>query len=71
MKNFHSVSKPKKMLAYGSQKGMGPFGKRPRRKKAAPGATNTQDGKAEQKSSELNHSTAIISGIQEETQDEN
>lgn len=41
-----------------------------RQKEAAPGATNTKDGRAEQKSDKPNHSTAIISGIREEIQDE-
>lgn len=59
-KNFHDVRNSKKILSYGSGKGMGPFRSRPKRcvptwtdaghKNAAQGATNTQDGKAEQKS---------------------
>lgn len=69
-KNFHDVRNSKKMLSYGSRKGMGPFRSRPKRcaptwtdaghKNAAQGATNTQDGKADPESNKINESGVIV-----------
>lgn len=63
-KNFHDVRNPKKMLSYGSEKGIGPFRSRPKRcaptwtdaghKKAAQGAANTRDGGVDQKVTKTN-----------------
>lgn len=71
MKNLHRMNSAKKMLAHGSQNGFGPFRPHPKRIKIVLGVGSTQDGRAEQASSELNYSASILKTGREESQDEN
>lgn len=66
-KHFHGIKSGVQMLQHGRREGLGPFRRHPR-KKAAQGATNTQSGKAEQKSDQLQCSASSLSESKEDSQ---
>lgn len=66
-KHFHSIKSGVQMLQHGRREGLGPFRRQPR-KKAAQGATNTQDGKADKTVENPVESASSVPESKEESQ---